>query len=129
MSPLYRPHQLWRKQAIFTSSRQVKISEKLKTTFEFTKKGLITDPHPGGNALERNTGRANAHRDSSWRQIVCVGAVVTEGNDLLRPVVPPVLCQSHVPIASFSKCLSLGNNGDTLEAPHEIKKSHMRETN
>lgn len=75
----------------------------------------LTDSHPSENAPGERT--QAAQWDSSWRQIVCVGAVMTEGNDLLKPVVAPVLCRSSVPMAgisSFSMSLSLGNNGATL---------------
>lgn len=52
--------------------------------------------------MHRESERQAAQRDSSWRQIVCVGAVITEGNDLLKPVVAPVLCLSSVPMAGIS---------------------------
>ncbi len=36
--------------------------------------------------------------------------------------VPELRANSPAAVASFSTSLSLGNNGDTLERPHEIKK-------
>ncbi len=36
---------------------------------------------------------------------------------------PRLRANSPAAVASFSKSLSLGNNGDTLERPHEIKES------